>query len=77
MSAKSKASLSAGHPGVTRANVNLNCGGGNKKSGLPPLTTAPCPWIHRALRLNAYPTQAQRQKVFRISQTNLIGRRMF
>lgn len=77
MSSKSKSSFSAGHAGVTRANVNLKCGGGNRKGGLPPLTTAPCPWIQRALRLHAYPTRAQQQKVFRISQTNLIGRRMF
>lgn len=76
MSAKSKSSFSAGHAGVTRANVNLNSGGGNRKCGIPSKTTASCPWIQRAL-WRASPSQAQQQIVSRTSQANLIGRRMF
>lgn len=58
----------------SRANVNVNTSGGNKKGGLPPYTNAPVQWINRVMRINADQTTAQRNTVFHVNQMGGIGR---
>lgn len=66
--------MGAGHAGSTvyNTNVNLDTAGGDKKQGLPPLTTAPTPWANRAMQIRA--TGDKRNYIFTMNQIGGVGR---
>ena len=75
MSGRSRTSFSAGGAGssVYNVNVNLNTAGGNKKSGLPPLTNASTPWANNAMRMRANSTPFQRNTIYSVNQLGGVG----
>ena len=49
-------------------NPNLNCGGGDKKQGLPPYTNTSTPWAMNAMLIRANGSTKGRSTIFTLNQ---------